>query len=214
MALRVNFIDFGVQIDNLLKKTSITLKPSAWETFVACRDKVAASIKSRQLVDVTIDEENDIRVSISIYNNRVYLHMRQWYKHYPTKTGVTFIEQDWYELANLLKPSAESELAKKVMTTMLRLETKIMVGEQCEGCAQEWPSQTDHDCLMNPAATATLAMGKAVDKIKPQDFIWMLAQEAMKEGIVLERPHETFKRIKMFQLEDIKNAIVELDYSF
>lgn len=97
MTLQVSISAFGVRIDDLLKETSITLKPSAWENLMAYQDQVSSHLKGRQNFDFVLDEEKDIRVNISIDKNKVFLHIREWLKG-SCPSGVTISERDWDEL--------------------------------------------------------------------------------------------------------------------
>lgn len=212
MALTVNFIDSGVKIENVLRQTSIILTFDAWENFVECSEHVKKAIAEKKIGDWVLDNDKNIRVSISILNNAVYFHIREWYKDFITKKGVSFHEKDWDDLRGHFASSAEMKLGKKVMTTLMRLEAKSGMPESCEGCVNSYPSQRDHDCLMNPSMVALQVMDKA--DIKPEDFILMLAQEAQKEGLVLEKPHDTFKKIQRFHMQAIKDFVIANDYNF
>ena len=211
MAVRVNITDSSVKIENVLKNTSITLDPGAWTSLAVCSEEVAKSIIARKNGNWLLHASKNIRISTSLFHNAMYIHIREWNKNMPTK-GVSFHEKDWPQLSEHFVSSDESKLAKKVMTTMMRLETKNMMKERCEGCIHEYPSQRDHDCLMNASGLAYDVMDGI--NIKPQDFILMMAQEAVNQGLVLEKPHLAFKRVKTFLMDDIKDSIVEADYNF
>ena len=91
-----------------------------------------------------------------------------------------------------MTPSAEMTLGLQVMKR-LALKKK---GEGCEGCEKDWPSQRDHACLMMAAV-----------EVGAEEFILALAKEAMKKGITLERPHDTYKWIKLFHQEEIEDEV-------
>ena len=213
MAVSINITDSAVKIENVLKKSSFTLGLTAWESLVDCSKEVAKSITDRKSSNWILHPAENIRISTSIFNSAIYIHIREWKKDYPTTKGVSFYEKDWPELsAYFTADRNEIELAKKVMTTILRLETQGKMKEACDGCVNSYPSQKDHECLMNAAGLAHLVMDKIV--IKPQDFILMMAQEAVNQGHVLENPHMAYKRVKSFKMDAIKDAIVEADYNF
>ena len=212
MALRVNIIESGVNIEHEYKKQSITLDGNAWEKLVECSDEVVQATKDKANRDWVLQPEKNIRINTSIFNNAVYIHIREWNEGYPTRNGISFFEKAWKDLSMHFVHPAEMKLGKKVMTTMMRLEAKSQMPKACEGCVSAYPSQRDHDCLMQPEILALNVMDK-ID-IKPQPFILMLAQEAVKEDIVLERPYETFKLVKFTHLEAIKDAVVAADYNF
>lgn len=212
MALNVNFTDSGVQIENLIRQTNITLAYDAWENLIGCSQDVKKAIAEKKVGDWMLDADKNIRVSTSILNKAVYIHVREWYKEHITKVGISFYERDWDALEAHFAASEEMKLGKKVMTTLVRKEMKKLVPEACEGCCNSYPSQKDHDCLMNPGTLGRRVMDK-VD-IKPQDFILVMAKEAAKEGVVLERPNDTFKRIKRFHLQAIKDSVIDTDFGF
>ena len=215
MAAQVNFNDTGVQIDNVYRKTGFSLSQDAWDKLIEYNNEISKFLQAKKEFHWILDQDKNIRISISNFNDNVYVHIREWFNEHPTRKGVSFMEKDWKELAEELTPSPECKLGKTVMTTLMRLETKNMImNKECEGCVNEWPSQRDHECLMSPEATARAAMDKAENEIKPQDFILMLAQEAAKEGLVLEKPHDTFKKLKQCHMDSIKDAVVKADYSF
>ena len=212
MALRVNISESGVNIVQEYKKASITLDGSAWEKLIECSDEVTQAIRDKTVRDWMLQPEKNIRINTSNFNNVIYIHIREWSEAYPTRTGISFFEKAWKELMMHFLPLPEMKLGKKVMTTMMRLETKSQMPKACEGCVGAYPSQRDHDCLMMPEILAHDVMDKII--IKPQDFILMLAQEAVKEDMVLERPFETFKLVNYTHMEAIKEAVVAADYDF
>lgn len=210
MAVSVNITDSAVKIENVLKKRSITLDFPAWEKLVDCSDEVAKSIADRTNANWVLHQ--NIRVSTSFFNSAIYIHIREWEQDYPTAKGVSFHEKDWPELtAYFANYRKEIELAKKVMTSMLKLETQGKMKESCEGCVNSYASQKDHECLMNAAGLAQIVMDKIA--IQPQDFILVMAQEAVKQGLVLEKPHVAFKKVKCFHMDTIKEE-VEADYNY
>ena len=212
MAVSVNITDSNVTIANTIKNTSITLDLISWESLVACREEVSKSLAAKKDGNWMLHPGKNIRVSLSTYLKFIYIHIREWKKDNPTAKGVSFHEKDWQDLSEYFVSSNESQLAKKVMTTMMRLETKSKMKQNCEGCVKGYASQKDHDCLMNASTLAYVVMEK-ID-IKPQDFILMMAQEAAKQGFVLERPHLAYKRVKNFQMDAIKGAVINADYDF
>ncbi len=209
MALAVHITDFGVQIDHIAKKTSITLPPDAWQNLIACREHVTSSINGKTEESWPLTQ--DLRVSTSLFNNHVYIHIRHWFKNFPTRKGLSLFEKEWPELCKHLIEGNEMKLARKVMLEMMKSETKEMVSKKCEGCLKGYPSQTDHDCLMDGLYTAKSAMDDVT--IKPEDFIAKLASEAVQQCVILETPYDSYKRVKMFDMDKIKQSVVN-DYSY
>ena len=212
MAVRVNIEESGVVIENVLRKTKFTLDHTAWENLVGCSEEVSKAIEAKKTTDWMLQPDKNIRINTNVFNKIGYFHIREWYKDYPTRKGISFYEKDWAELSEHFTTTEENKLAKEVMATMLRLEAKNLMSEECEGCVKSYGSQRDHDCLMNAALLARKVMDK-ID-IRPQNFILMLAQEALNQGLVLRRPHEAFVRVKRFHMDAIKDAVIESDYTF
>ena len=66
-----------------------------------------------------------------------------------------------------MSDSQESVLRKKVMLQLLKMKVEELVREECEECVNDWPSQTDHETLMNRASNAIICMDRAIERIKP-----------------------------------------------
>ena len=77
----------------------------------------------------------------------------------------------------------------------------------CEGCVHNWPLQRDHECLTEAKAMATYALDNLLKDFPPAEFISLLATEACKESVILEMPHQTLKRIRLFHLYDMKEIL-------
>lgn len=212
MAVSVNIADSYVKIENIIKKCSITLDLNSWENLVACNEEVSKFLAAKKTGNWILHVEKNIRISISSYNNALFIHIREWKKEKPTIAGVYFYEKDWKDLQEHFVSSEESKIARKVMATIMRLETKAKMPQSCPGCVESYPSQTDHDCLMNAASLAYSVMDKI--EIKPQEFILMMAQEALKQDHLLERPYQAYKRVYYLQMNAIKDEVVEADYNF
>ena len=74
----------------------------------------------------------------------------------------------------------------------------------CEGCVHDWPSQCDHECLTESKAMATSALHNLLKDFRPAELISLLADEAYKESVILEMPHQTLKRTRLFHLDAMK----------
>ena len=79
----------------------------------------------------------------------------------------------------------------------------------CEGYVHDWPSQHDHECLTEAKAMATYVLDSLLKDFNPAEFIALLAAEACKESVVLEMPHQTLKRIRLFHLDAMKEELLE-----
>ena len=79
----------------------------------------------------------------------------------------------------------------------------------CEGCTHDLPSQRDHECLTESKTMATYALDSLIKDFNPAEFISLLADEACKDSVVLEMPHQTLKMIRLFLLDAMKDKILE-----
>jgi len=210
MGVSVDIQTFGVEIKNPDRERVIFLYPNSWECLVECKNQIEQALKGKLEFQWKIDVDKDIRAHTSMYQGQCYLHIRYWWKDNPTKRGVAFLEKDWEELKSHMKESAETSLGVSVVKQMLRERLHDIIRSQCEGCDNNWPSQMDHDCcLMEGKTTAEFSIDKAVTKVTAIDFIMLLAQEACKRKLILEMPHQTFKRIMLFHIQEIKQEVIE-----
>ena len=126
---------------------------------------------------------------------------------------VPLLEKDWEELKSHMTENAETSLCISVMKQMLKNRLLEAIQAQCEGCCNDWPSQSDYECLMEPKTTAELALATVVKDFQATDFILQLAQEACKENLILETPHQTLKRLMQFHRDGIQRELLD-DYDY
>ena len=127
--------------------------------------------------------------------------------------GVLLLEKDWEELKSHMTENAETSLCISVMKQMLKNRLHNAIRSQCEGCCNDWPSESDHEYLMEPKTTAELAMDTVVKDFSVTDFILQFAQEACKEKLNLETPHQTLKRLMQFYHDRIQRTLLD-DYGY
>ena len=84
-----------------------------------------------------------------------------------------------------------------------------MMRSKCDRCIHDWPSQCDHECLTEAKTMATDALDTLLKDFNHAEFIALLAAEVRKESVVLEMPHQMLKIIQLFQLDDIKEELLE-----
>ena len=194
------------------KEKQIFLRPHAWDTLSEYKTQLDNALTCNKNVQWKIDEDKDIRLHTGTFKNKVYIHIRYWWKDRPTKMGVAMLQDDWDQLTPHLTRSAETNLGISVMKRMVQHKMRDAIHASCEGCINDWPSQTDHECLMERQVSAAAAIGKVVKDLHPKDFILFLAKEASKENIILETPHQTYKKVMLFHLDTIKEEVLaELD---
>ena len=79
----------------------------------------------------------------------------------------------------------------------------------CKGCTHNWHLQCDQECLTETKTMATYALDSLLKDFNPAELISLLADEARKESVVLEMPHQTLKMICLFHLDAMKEEILE-----
>ena len=79
----------------------------------------------------------------------------------------------------------------------------------CEGCAHNWPLQRDHECLTESKTMATYVLDSLLKDFNPAEFISLLADEARKESVILDMPHQMLKMICLFHLDAMKEETLE-----
>ena len=144
-----------------------------------------------------------------MFQGKWYLYIRHLKKNRSTKMGISLLEKDWEELMPHLPENAEMSLGISVMKQMLKNRLRETIQCQCEGCCKDWPSQRDHECLMEPKTTAELAMDTVVKDFPVTDFILKLAQEVCKEKLIIATPHKTLKRLMQFHHEVSQRELVD-----
>ena len=207
MALTVNVKDFGIELVQEEKNKSIYLPLSAWKNLVACRVELEKALEDKKEGRWTLDEDKGLRVHTNSFQNKTYIHIRVWWNEKPTKRGLALHQDGWEILKNFLLPGLEMELGIEVMKTAMREQMKQKVFDECDGCVNSWASQRDHECLMDPELTSIRAMAKV--SVLAADFIEDLAKEACKQNFILETPHETYKRIRLFHLRTIEKDLLK-----
>ena len=84
-----------------------------------------------------------------------------------------------------------------------------MMKSRCDGCIQDWPLQCNHKCLTEAKTMATDVLDTLLKYFNHAEFMALLAAEARKQSVVLEMPHQTLKITLLFQLEAIKEELLE-----
>lgn len=179
MSLRVNVENYGVELHQPDRVKRVFLSVSAWENLIACQKQITLALKGKEKYSFKIDEIKDIRAHTNVYKENVYVHIRTWWQDRPTKKGVALTLEDWNILCSYMTESDEMTLGLEVMN---RLKGN-------EGSSDGWDSQIDRTRLVDGV-------------VLPEEFVLLLAKDACKKGFILETPHDTYKRIKLFHLKD------------
>ena len=189
MAFNIQYTHNFVRIST--KRSYISLSLDGWENLVQCSHKVSEHVRAKTTGTWTV--EKDISIGISYWAKDISIHIREWADGRPTSKGIYLKEEDWFDFTHRLREKDESALGKKVMLTLLRKKTNRMMAKE---------SIKD-----NPKTLAEKALNEII--IKPVDFIKVLANEAAKKKMILERPYECYKRIQLFHIDSMKKTIID-----
>ena len=159
------------------------------------------------------EEKNHLFLQTSMYQNEMLVHLRIWWQNQPTKQGVTMSACEWYHFLQLLEMDAEATLGLSVLQNMLSSALAAIIKSQCEGCVQNYLSQSDHPCLMDPLTTANVHIDGQFDKLNVYQFIVKLAEKAAESNVIIKRPFDTFNILRGTKEEEIKmNALSAYKY--
>ena len=208
MGVTVEISNVGVEITHPAKDKQIFLAPEAWQKLVALKSQIEERFSSGKDQQWMLDEVRDIRAHVNIFKDNIYLHIRHWWQNKPTKQGVCLTQHEWSEIKSHFVQNAEVTMGITVLKKLLTKKLRAIIKENCEGCEQDYPSQTDHACLMDGENQATAFFQDAFAQIAPTEFIATLAKEAVKEKVILEQPHCTFKHIKKGFMATIQQEIL------
>jgi hypothetical protein len=183
---------------------TIVVSEAAWRELVRRRDEIDAAFREPDEKDWVLEKTPscDVRASVSVFNNRTYVHVRAWSGLYPTKNGTTVWA--WGDFAELLRRAAaddsaidedeEVKLGSETYGDILTESAKEEIRRLCEGCVNDWPSQRDHACLTGCPGTVAEAVGNVT--VSPEYFAVRLAQAAMERSYVLGRvPRATLEDV-------------------
>jgi hypothetical protein len=184
---------------------AITVSEAAWRELVRRRDEINAAFREPDEKDWVLEKtpSGDVRASVSVFNNRTYVHVRAWSGLYPTKNGTTVWA--WGDFAELLRRAAddsaidvdedeEVKLGSETYGDILTESATEEIRRLCEGCVNDWPSQQDHACLTGCPGTVAEAVGNV--SVSPEYFAVRLAQAAMERSYVLGRvPRATLEEV-------------------
>ena len=200
--------DGSVELNQPEKDRKILLSRDAWERLCTYRDELTKALKNKQGVEWILDEEKNIRVHTSSFNDQMYLHIRQWWKRGPCKMDVSMRILEWEEASQLMIASQELTMGIAVMVQLMVQKVKDFIRQSCEGCIRDKPSQTSHECLMKGGVMAELGV-KEVEVPPSADFILCLAQEVCKCNLILENPHDTYNAIRRMHWLQVECDVIE-----
>ena len=90
------------------------------------------------------------KLTLTCYKQSPYCNIRVYVADGPSKQGVTLNTTEWFSVRNRLSnpPGSELHLAEKVYKKLLTEAITKAIPERCVGCKENWPSQTDHECIV------------------------------------------------------------------
>ena len=134
----------------------------------------------------------------------------------PSKQGVTLNTTEWFSVRNRLSnpPGSELHLAEKVYKKLLTEAITKAIPERCVGCKENWPSQTDHECIVGRGSLIhRLGEDVSVSVFTFQHELMLLAKE--RRAMLETAPSDLFnvcdKLLKPEIIDDLCKADAELD---
>lgn len=141
----------------------IRLSKGCFEKLQGVTSDIDACIKNHQENSWMINEEDNVYVSTKFFRNKMNVDIRKRLllkggNEVPTRCGVFLDIPAWNELKqNFGKHLCEDALKNTALGKMVLnvlAEYVVRLGEPfeevtCQGCIHDWPSQKDHECLMN-----------------------------------------------------------------
>ena len=150
----------------------------------------------------------ETRVTLNLFNGLPFVNLRVWIDSQPSKQGVALGTAQWASIKSALGCNDEGSMGREVYTTMLREKLSELRTTTCEGCIQSWPSQTDHECLMNKYSLTKRLLddGPVVD---PYAFVVRFAEKASEKLHRLERPMEAYDSCALHMRELVEEDILD-----
>jgi hypothetical protein len=152
-------------------------------------------------------ETAQVRVSLSVFNGAPYCNIRVYVGDTASRQGVTLNQSQWPSVRGALGVDAEADVAREVYTTMLREALLQGVGNSCEGCVQDWCSQSDHACLQEKKSLAIKVLSGRLF-IDPFAFQTRLAAKASERRLSLQRPADAYAVCNTLLRQDIEAALL------
>jgi hypothetical protein len=137
-----------------------------------------------------LSRASGLKVGWSDFSDKQFLHIRRWtFNDKPTHTGVTFNDDEYKMLRDVLSESLEMELFKMACAEDLKDKAMSLLRTTCDGCALNHSSQTHHTCLMTTTEDAI----DAYLSEKPwlplySEIVLRAAQEANRRRYVIKNP--------------------------
>ena len=156
------------------------------------------------------------KLTLNCYKQAPYCNIRVYVGDGPSKQGVTLNTTEWFSVRNRLSnpPGSELHLAEKVYKKLLTEAITKAIPERCVGCKENWPSQTDHECIVGRGSLIhRLGEDVSVSVFTFQHELMLLAKE--RHAMLETAPSDLFdvcdKLLKPEIIDDLCKADAELD---
>jgi hypothetical protein len=149
-----------------------------------------------------------IRLTLNLFNAAPYCGIRVFVGETASKQGVMLNRIQWHAVRGCLGLDAEADLARDVFTKMLREKLMEGLANACEGCVQDWPSQTDHVCLVEKKGLSIKVLSGSQLVVEPYAFQVRLAELASLKGVMLSRPADAYSLCNELLREDIEASLL------
>ena len=156
------------------------------------------------------------KLTLNCYKQAPYCNIRVYVGDGPSKQGVTLNTTEWFSVRNRLSnpPGSELHLAEKVYKKLLTEAITKAIPERCVGCKENWPSQTDHECIVGRGSLIhRLGEDVSVSVFTFQHELMLLAKE--RRAMLETAPSDLFdvcdKLLKPEIIDDLCKADAELD---
>ena len=155
----VTISPIGCVISKIDKQQQIALNPAEWMGLTGIHEHVTAFMTGRA-TDASkywclphggaCEQHVCVRVTLSHFEGGCYTNIRVYVDDKPSRQGVTLNAANWTNVQTALGFSPEAQLGREVYAKMLGHMLAEKLETACEGCAQGWGSQKDHQCLTDP----------------------------------------------------------------
>ena len=202
-------------VSNTEKGQQIALKKSEWSRLASVEPLITSFMcgvaKNESLYWILSKSHHgktETRVTLNLINGQPFVNLRVWTDSQPTEQGVALSTAHWSSIKSALGCNDEAIMGRAIYTTMLTEKLLELRATTCEGCIRSWPSERDHECLMNTyGLTKRLLDDRPV--VDPYAFVVRFAEKASEKLHRLERPMEAYDNCAIHIRELIDEDILD-----
>ena len=229
--LDVDIQDGGVELNQVERGRKIFLSKNTWLNLAECGPHVEKALEENREYMCTINEVKDIRVHLTPFNGIMYVHVRVWWQGRPTRKGITLLGENWNQLASHLTRSPETVLGVAVMKRMMKERLAAALCKPSEVLMDIWSSQVPEmsaelamlhvevpkprEFILQLAEEACKSPELPQTDVSEQAMLAcagviddQAAQAKEAQEVILERPHQTYKRVLLFHMPSIKSSVL------